>query len=194
MESDPVKIMENPKYSLLERWTLDLSFTSLPLDAFYKPFLAELGTSYQFNDYFSWDVVRFGLNLSSFDTGLKSEIERETTNKASADGTRRVVTLDPMSIKDLRFRISSHGYANVLYSKSNLFNKKIVYHQWQLGGGLSYYDMDSERQTALDLALRVRFFIDNKWIMNLHGGHSIGFQSKAPKNIMFLGLGIGYAF
>lgn len=193
-ELDQVKVLEHPHYSLLDRITLDLSFTALPLDAFYKPIMLELGASYQFNDLFSWDVVRFGYSLSNINTGLKSSIESQSTEKIKAQGGNQKVVLEDGALKDFRFRVSSHGYLNLLYSKSNFFNKKIVYHQWQVGSGLSYYDMDSKSQIAIDLEARVRFFIDNKWLFHVQGGHSIGFKSGAPKNIMTIGLGAGFAF
>lgn len=191
---DDVRVLEHPRYSLLDRVTLELSFTSMPLDAFYKPILVEVGASYQFHELFSWDIVRFGYSLGNLDTGLKKSIENEANQTLKSQGVTKNVRLEDGALKNMRFRVSSHGYANVLYSKSNLFNRTIVYHQWQIGTGFSYYDMDKKNQIALDLEARVRFFIDNKWLVNIHGGHSLGFKSGAPSNIMTIGAGLSYAF
>lgn len=191
---DDVKVLEHPRYSLLDRLTLDLTFTSLPLDAFYKPFLVEVGASYQFHELFSWDVIRFGYSLGNLNTGLKKSIENEANRELEEKGISQDISLEDGALKKMRYRISSHGFVNILYSKSNLFNRAIVYHQWQLGTGLSYYDMDKKSQIAIDLEARVRFFVNDQWLVHVHGGHSIGFKSGAPKNIMTLGAGVGFAF
>jgi hypothetical protein len=92
----------------------------------------------------------------------------------------------------------------MLYSKSNFFNMGVVYYYWQLGGGFSFYDMGNKKDAAgkehyqhqqgVDLAMRIRFFINNHFTVNVRGGHTIGFSSDVPNNITFLSLGVGFAY
>jgi len=159
------------------------------LDAFYKPLLLDVGLQYQLSDLISFDILRFGYSAINLNTGLQTSIENEVTKDIG-----RNVDLENRVFKDFRFRVSSDVYLNLLYSKSNFFNRKIVYHQWQVGGGLSYFDFKSKKQVAVDLAARVRFFIDNNWLFNINLGHSIGFNSGAPQQIMSIGIGGGFAF
>jgi hypothetical protein len=80
-----------------------------------------------------------------------------------------------------------------------------VYHYWQAGIGGSFWDFDSstradntklkaQRQYAADLILRARFFVNENFMLNIRAAHSIGFNSKAPSNMIQLGLGGGFAF
>jgi len=63
-----------------------------------------------------------------------------------------------------------------------------------VGGGVTYYDMDDKNQIGLDLAMRVRFFLNERMTFNVRGGHTIGFKTDAPDNITYLSLGVGFAF
>ena len=180
---DAVKVVESYRYSLKDRVTIDFGVSSLPLDAFKKPLQVDLGVSYQFSDFFTWDVVNAGYTFLNFDTGLKSDIEDQTE-----------VEVDEGSIKDLSFRVSSRGYLNLLYSKSNWFNRGIVYHLWQVGTGATYFHMGKKKQIGADLVVRGRFFLSDHVTFNVTAGHSIGIRSSGPRGIMNVGLGFSYAF
>jgi hypothetical protein len=187
-EFEQVKVLDHPRFSLTDRFNVDLDFTFLPLDAYYKPLLIEGAISYQPVDWFSWEIGRFGYSLTNINSGLESTI--------NALATPRRVNDEDLKLKELQYHAASIGYINLLYSKSNFFNQSIVYYYWQLGSGVSYYRMKHGDQLGLDVAMRVRFFINNHISINLHGGDTVGFKDKSsgPKNIMFLGLGAGFAF
>ena len=180
---DAVKVVESYRYSLKDRVTIDFGVSSLPLDAFKKPLQVDLGVSYQFSDFFTWDVVNAGYTFLNFDTGLKNDIEDQTE-----------VEVDEGSVKDLSFRVSSRGYLNLLYSKSNWFNRGIVYHLWQIGTGATYFHMGKNKQIAGDVVVRGRFFLNDHVTFNVAAGHSIGIRSSGPRGIMNVGLGFSYAF
>lgn len=186
-EFEKVQVLESPRYSLLDRFVIDADFTYLPLDAYYKPLVLEAAVSYQFHDLMTWEIGRFGYSLYNYDTGLEDSINN-TLSPVSQQ-----VDEDELYLKRLRFRGSSTFFLNVFYSKSNFFNKSITYHQWQIGAGPSFYDMKSENQLGLDFVLKVRFFLNNQFSLNIRGGHTIGFKSDVPKNITFLTLGAGFA-
>lgn len=188
-EFEEVKVLDHPKYSLTGRFSVDADIVYLPLDAYYKPILGEIAVSFQPVDWFSWEVGRFGYSLTNYDTGFYTIIN----NRLAGTG-KEFDPNDPTLInKDLRFHASSTGYFNLLYSKSNFFNQAIVYHYWQLGTGVSYYDFKQKSQTALDIVLRARFFFHKHFMVQIRGGHSIGFNEDTPGNITFLGLGVGFA-
>ncbi|HEX9507892.1 MAG TPA: outer membrane beta-barrel domain-containing protein, partial [Myxococcales bacterium] len=48
----------------------------LPIDAFYKGLLAQLGYTYHFSDRFAWQVGR-GAYSYDVDTGLKAQLQRD---------------------------------------------------------------------------------------------------------------------
>jgi len=175
-----VKVVEDRHFSLTKRFFLDLDFSALPLDAYFKPLVVEGAIGYQFHDLWGWEVIRAGYSLSNFDTGLAKDIERDVDAKPRLP-----------SIENFRFKLASIPYVNLFYSKSNLLNLKVMYHQWQIGAGPSYYDMDGKNQFALDFVGRGRLLITEHVMLNLHVGYSLGFKSDASQHIMFLGVGAG---
>jgi hypothetical protein len=158
--------------------------------------------SYQFNNYISWEFARIGFPIYKHNTKLNKQIESVVRDQ-TGDNSLALTTDDRMN--KFNFRVGSSVYFNLLYSKSNFFNKAVVYHYWQAGLGASFWDFDSsvrpdgkklkaQRQYAADLNLRARFFLNENFMINLRFAHSIGFNSKAPSNMIQLGLGGGFAF
>ncbi len=199
-EFEKVEVLDHPRYTLTKRFNLDAEFTFLPIDAYYKPLLMDVAGSYQFNDYISWEAFRVGFPIYKHNTKLNTEIENYINS--STGGNETLVTDDLMD--NLNFRVSSMGFFNLLYSKSNFFNKSVIYHYWQIGAGGSYWDFakgvkggnvrKAQKQYAADVALRARFFLSENFMLNLRIAQTIGFNSKAPRNITQLGLGVGFAF
>lgn len=195
-EFERVEVLDHPRFSLNNRVVVDTEFSWLPLDAYYKPIVFELAGSYQFSNWFSWEIVRLGMSINNYDTKLNdqvaslvnSEIERVSPGAEQFTGT----TSD--DLKEFKYKVGSALFTNLLYSKSNFFNQAVVYHYWQAGAGMTYFDLDQEKQYTADLILRARFFISEHLVLNLRGGYSYGFNSKAPASIFFLGGGAGYAF
>jgi hypothetical protein len=187
-EFEKVQVLESPRYSLLDRFVVDGDFSYLPLDAYFKPLLLEASVTYQPMDLFSWEIGRFGYSVLNYDTALRDNINAQLATVS------QVVDPDDLHLERLRFRASSTAFLNLFYSKSNLLNRSVAYHQWAIGVGPSYYDMRSKSQMGVDLVMKVRFFIDDHFSVNIRGGHTIGFKDKVPKNITFLTLGAGFAF
>jgi hypothetical protein len=185
---DKVKVVESYRYSFQDRIALDVGFSSLPLDAFRKPLQFDLGISTQLSELFTWDLLNVGVTVFNFDTGLKSKIEDDASNSSS------MVSVDEGSIRDLSLRFSTRGYLNLLYSKSNWFNRGIVYHLWQVGSGVSYFHMGDSKQVAIDLNIRGRFFLNDDVTFNVTAGHSLGVLNGASRGIMNVGMGFSYAF
>ncbi len=185
---EKVQVLDHPRYTLLEKLVLDIDLNFLPLDGYVKPVFIEAAVSYQWSDFVAFEPVRIGYSLYNHDTGLRKSIE------ARLRQTAPTFSLDESPLANMRFMAGSNVYFNLLYSKSNFFNKAVAYHYWQVGGGVIYYDMDNKKQIGADLAMRVRFFVSEKMTFNIRGGHSIGFNSDAPSNITHIGLGLGYAF
>src|SRR5437868_4944948 len=76
-EFEKVEVLDHPHYSLTKRISLGAEFTYLPLDAYYKPMLIEGTLSYQFTDFLSWEVGRFGYSLANYNTGLSANINQQ---------------------------------------------------------------------------------------------------------------------
>lgn len=195
-EFEKVEVLDHPRFSLTKRFNIDGEFTFLPLDAYYKPVLFDLAASYQFNDFFSWEAIRGGIPIYKHNTKLNSQIENAVQNQT---GNPAIVIVDDNRMKQLQYRVSSTGFLNLLYSKSNFFNKGVVYHYWQAGLGASYWDFKkgtqkAQKQYGVDFVLRARFFLSEHFMANLRLSQTVGFNSKAPKNIISLGTGVGFAF
>jgi hypothetical protein len=184
-EFENLQVLDHPRYTLTNKFILDVGMNFLPLDAYYKPILLEGALSYQFTDLFSVEAIRAGYSLTNYDTGLTKSLE------VSAPPGFQVADQD---LKHLRFKVGSAAYFNLLYSKSNFFNQSVAYHYWQIGTGVTYFDMNTKSQIGLDLLMRVRFFMTENTTLNIQGGHTIGFKSGVPRNITNLGLGVGFAF
>lgn len=184
-EFEKVEVLDHPRYTLNDRFVLDLEISFLPLDAYYKPLNVETALSYQFTDFFTWEGVRVGYSLTNIDTGLKTAIERDNPGSAVTSA---------LELGDFRYKVGTAGYVNLLYSKSNLFNRSIIYHYWQVGLGTTYYDFTDTSQVTADVNVRVRFFLTDYLTANVRVGQSFGFKSGAPKSITNVGLGVGFAF
>lgn len=189
-EFESVEVLDHPRFNLNRRFVLDAEMTFLPLDAFYKPLLLDAALSYQFLDWFNWEIVRGSFPIYTHDTGLnnqiKAAIEAETSQPYDVNTSE--------DIKEMKYKVGTAGIFNLLYSKSNFFNQAVVYHYWQAGIGFSFWDLDIEKQQTVDLILRARFFLNEHFMLNLRMAHSIGFNSDAPVNIIQLGGGAGFAF
>jgi hypothetical protein len=185
---EKIEVLDHPRYTLNNRFTLDVDLAFLPLDGYYKPLFLEAATSYQWDDFISWEILRAGYSLYNHDTGLKKGVQ----NALTASGSSGTIADSPLH--DMRYHVSSAVFMNILYSKSNFFNDSVIYHYWQVGGGLSYYNMKKDYQVGIDLEMRVRFFLNEHTTLNIRGGHTIGTSSDVPDNITFLGVGVGLAF
>lgn len=181
---DRVEVLEERRYSLAGRFHFDLGLDALPLDAYAKPIAVEAAAAYSFNDLWTWEIARGGYSLIETDSGLESDIFKQTGASLP----------EKPLMKSLRFFAGSMVYANLLYSKSNFFNQAIIYHQWSLGAGPIYYDLDRETQIGAEVAAKVRFFMGDHLSSYLRASYSYGFKSNAAKNIMHLGAGLGFAF
>ena len=195
-EFEFVQVLDDPRFSLTDRFSFDFEIASLPLDAYFKPIMAEASVSYQFSDRFSWEALRLGYPLYVHDTGLNKTIANQLNEEIRAlDPDADLVAEGDTSkeLRDLRYTASSTLYLNLLYSKSNWFNQQIVYHFWQVGAGPFFADMKHEKQYGVNLSARVRFFITQHWMLNLRGGMGFGLNSKAPNQILFFSVGGGFA-
>jgi outer membrane beta-barrel protein len=183
-EYDKVKILEDQRYSRTGHYSLDLSFSSLPLDAYYKPLALEATGNYQFTDAISWNFLRAGYSLYNYSTGLQGEIR---------DQTGFVFGRSPI-FKTTRYYLASEASINLFYGKLNMLNESIIYHQISVEGGPMFIDFNRKSQLGVDLGMKFQFFLNDRSSVHLKASHMIGFLANAPTNIMILSLGVGFAF
>lgn len=196
-----VEVLDHPRFSLNKRVVLDADLTFLPVDAYYKPLITDVVLSYQFSNWFSWEVIRAGFPIHNFDSGLNGSFEtivnqevNSAYNELGSDKTSNFQNVSGQDLKDFKYRLGSMMFVNLLYSKSNWFNRKTVYHYWQAGLGGSYYDFGDESQQTIDIALRARFFLTEHFMFNFRIAQSIGFNKKTVRQMTQLGTGFGFAF
>lgn len=186
-----VGVIDEHRYSLTGRFTLDLQLAMLPLDAFFKPLTVDAGLSYQLSDHFSWEFARFGYSFANQDSGLIGFIENNLEDH-EFEG-------DPIT-RHTRYYASSQLYFNLLRGKSNLFNRAIIYHTLQVGGGPIYFNYKDDYQVGANASLKARFFISKMFSLISRAEHSYGFREDnstnryIPKNNTILGVGLGISF
>lgn len=183
-EYDQVKVLEDPLFSRTHRFSMDLGFSNMPLDAYYKPIFLEASGNYQFNDLFSWDFLRAGYALYRYGTGLESDIQNQTGYTFSR----------PPIFKKARFYVASDASLNLFYGKLNMLNESIIYTQIALEAGPMYMDFSRKKQLGVNAGLKLQFFVNDQWSVNVKANHTIGFLSGAPSNILILNAGVGFAF
>src|SRR5690606_11506192 len=120
---EKVEVLDHPRYSLNKRLVLDAEFTFLPLDAYYKPLLLDGALSFQFFDWFSWEVIRAGFPIYNHDTGLnatfESIVDNEVNSRVDEEDEIEFTNVGGQQLKDFKYRLGSTAFLNLLYSKSN---------------------------------------------------------------------------
>lgn len=116
----------------------------LPIDAFYKGLLAQLGYTYHFSDSFAWQVGR-GAYSYDVDTGLKAQLQRD-------------FGVLPTAFDQVQWMVGSDLIWSPFYGKSSFLNRSVRHFELYLIGGGSVLKLTSAFRPAVNLGLGARLF------------------------------------
>lgn len=178
------QVLDNPRYPLQKRFMGDLGISWLPQDSFYKPIFVEATGTYSWSDF--WGVeARAGYILTANGTGLQAQLEKETGQKVETEG---------VLYKDAQMKLGASALMHFFYSKSNFFNRAIVYHFWSLGLGPAFLKTEKKSQFGAEASLLVRVVLWERSMLNLRFAYMRGFQSGLAKDVISVGMGAGWLF
>lgn len=103
---------------------LTLSVGVLPLDAFYKGVIAQVGYTYHFTDSFAWQIGR-GMYSYNLDTGLRDQLERD-------------FGVLPTAFQEVQYMVGSDLIWTPVYGKGSWLNHTVTHFEvfGVLGGSL----------------------------------------------------------
>lgn len=116
----------------------------LPIDAFYKGLLAQLGYTYHFSDAFAWQVGR-GAYSYDVDTGLKAQLQRD-------------FGVLPTAFDQVQWMVGSDLIWSPFYGKSSFLNHSVGHFEVYLIGGGSVIKLTSAFRPAVNLGVGARLF------------------------------------
>jgi outer membrane beta-barrel protein len=158
---------------------LALQVGVLPLDAFYKGLVGEVGYTYHFSDHFAWRVGRGGYSYN-LDTGLRQQLERD-------------FDVNPTQFEVAQWYAGSDLILSPLYGKSALFNRKVIHFTaYALAGG-TVFKMNVGFRPAVHLGAGVRFFSSQRLSFRLEVTNNVVIADR-PFNVPTVQLGTALNF
>lgn len=161
----------------------------IPNEDFYEAFPVGLGYTFNFNEYFSWEVAR-GQYVFTSEKELKKDIEEE------AD-------LTPSLFAEPKYMVHSHLVFRPFYGKAAVVNRGIVNRETYLflGGGVVSYEWqtpdgteDNELVNSISFGLGTKYFINENLCMNLEIRDLVNIWDNDTDNRIYFGIGFGFRF
>ena len=106
-----VSAVQERAYRMSHELTLGVGV--LPLDAFYKGLMAQVGYTYHFSDSFGWQIGRAAYSYN-IDSGLKSQLERD-------------FGVLPTAFSEVRYFVGSDLMWTPLYGKGSWLNHTVTH-------------------------------------------------------------------
>jgi outer membrane beta-barrel protein len=169
---------------------IDLSIGYIADDEFFMVYPISVGYTYHLNEMFSWEVGRLQYFFNK-DRGLKGTLEDPPFN-AQAE-----------FFNEPKYMVNSHLVFRPLYGKSAFMNKRVVNHETYLfaGPGITGYEReysngDSDTEDVLNLSFGAgfKYFLNQRWCLNVEVRDIISFRSDDNENNVYFGIGVGYRF
>jgi outer membrane beta-barrel protein len=161
---------------------VDLAVGSLPADAFYKGFYAQLGYTFHFTDSFAWQVGR-GAYSYNVKTGLREQLERD-------------FGVLPTVFDEVQYFVGSDLMLKPFYGKTSVFNKYVIHVEGHLQvGGSAFKFSVGGFAPAVSLGGGLRLFISQNVSFRLDVvDHVVIFLSKRPINLIGIHLNLALNF
>lgn len=169
----------------------ELSFSGgyIPNEDFYEAFPVGLGYTFNFNEYFSWEVAR-GQYIFTSEKELKSDIEE-------------TIELTPSLFVEPKYMVHSHLVFRPFYGKSAVINRGIVNRETYvfLGGGVVAYEeqtpdgtKDNELVNSISFGIGTKYFINENFCMNFEIRDLVNMWEDDTDNRIYFGIGFGFRF
>jgi outer membrane beta-barrel protein len=168
---------------------IGLNVGYIPDDDFYYAFPVGLGYTYNFNDHFSWEVVRAQLALNT-EKSLKDDLEEN-------------FGVTPQEFDEPKYFIHSHLVFKPSYGKDAVWNRSVVNHETYLflGGGMvnyerdySYGSSDSENAPSVSFGIGRKYFLNQNLCLNLEVRDTVTFKDGETENNIWFGVSLGFRF
>lgn len=173
------EIVMNKKYRLMDEMTGEIGY--LPVGAFNKYAVAGLSYTHLFSDSQGWEVLN-AMYAMELQASLKKDLIAGFGAKASDFAVLRVLA-------------TTNYVFSPFYTKSLLFNSRIVHSQlsFVIGGGMA--DFTILTAPAVDVGLIQRFFLGRKTSLKLDFRYYAFFsEQKTVRNHITLVAGWAYNF
>ena len=126
-----------------------LAIGALPLDAFYKGYIAQVGYTFHFTDTFAWQVGRFAYSFD-VDTGLKSQLFNQWG-------------VTPTQFPEVQWMAGSDLVWTPIYGKISFLNRSVTHFEVFLLAGATVFDLTNVPglpfRPGVNLGLGARLFI-----------------------------------
>ncbi len=161
----------------------------IPDDDFYYDFPVGVSYTYNFNENWAWEVAR-GQWVINAEKDLKDDLESD-------------FGITPSEFDKIKFTVHSNLILKPSYGKDALWNKYIINHETYLlaGGGIVYYEREtstgeesSETAPSLSLGVGRKYFLNDKFCLNLEVRDLVNFKDEGVENNVYLGVGLGFRF
>jgi outer membrane beta-barrel protein len=160
---------------------LTLGVGSLPLDAFYKGFYAQVSYTFHFTDNFAWQVGRGGYSYN-LKTGLREQLEKD-------------FGVIPTVFEEVQYMVGSDLLWKPFYGKAAVLNSRVIYFETHLLAGATVFKFTNGFKPALNLGLGFRVFQNKVISYRLDVTDNIVFSlSQRPFNVMTIQLMLALNF
>ena len=145
---------------------LALGVGVLPLDAFYKGYIATVGYTFHFTDSFAWQIGRFAYSYD-VDTGLKGQLLNQ-------------YGVLPTQFPEVSWMVGSDIIWSPIYGKWSFLNRSVIHFETYVLGGISVLDLTNQAsglpfKPGLNVGLGFRVFTSKR----------VSFKLDFTNNVVF---------
>lgn len=167
---------------------LGLSTGYIADDDFFHVYPMAASYTFNYSELWSLEVFRFQYMFTQ-EKDLKDELLD--------------LGVEPSRYPEQKYALHSHLVIKPLYGKSAVFNQNIVNHETYFfaGGGVTRYEWirsfgekETEDAPSLSFGGGMKFFLNDRFCLNLEIRDVMNFREDAVKNNVFFGLGFGFRF
>jgi outer membrane beta-barrel protein len=156
---------------------------------FHRAFPVGLSYTFNFNENVAWEVAR-GQWVFNAERDLKNDLESD-------------FGVTPEHFDKMRYTLHSNLVVKPSYGKDAIWNRWIVNHETFVlaGAGITGYEREysdgaTETETApsLSFGLGRKFFVNERFCLNLEVRDLVNFKDAGVENNVYLGLSLGFRF
>jgi outer membrane beta-barrel protein len=168
---------------------VDLLLGFIPNDSFHDPLGLGVQYTFNFNEVLAWEVVRAQYFLNK-EKDLKKDLEEN-------------FGVTPIELDWLQYGVFSSLVLKPSYGKDALWNRKVINHETFVaaGAGVVRYESETSQgetggETAFSLVFGLgrKYFINEKFCLNLELRDFVNFRESGAENRVYLGLSLGFRF
>lgn len=175
-----IATQERP-YKLSNELTTQAGY--LPMDSFTKYFAVGAAFTHYYSDFLGWEIANANFAWSA-PSGLEQELNNNYTVEIEAE--------DKFDV--LNYYVSSNVVFTPLYTKSLLFDEKIVYGEVAFVAGPSLSKFDKAGFVGgVNVGAFLRFMLGTQTSLKIDVREHVYFSGRTKQNLMLV-LGLAYNF